>query len=75
MYRRLYIAFIDHVVIRSQGPLNVCCSLNYQFSINNWISREEEKQRLKRIFMYFGENCGKYIHYIPIHMFVLLTRR
>jgi hypothetical protein len=33
--RRLYMTFIDQFVIQSQEPLNLCCFLNNQFTINN----------------------------------------
>jgi hypothetical protein len=36
-FRRLwlYIALTDQFVIQSQGPLNLCCSVNIQFPIDN----------------------------------------
>jgi hypothetical protein len=65
IYCRLCIAFIDHFVIQSQGPLNLCFSVNNQFPINNWISSEERKLCLKRMFVYFYETCGKCVCYTP----------
>jgi hypothetical protein len=46
-YRELYNAFIDEFVTQSQDPLNACRPVNSQFRINNSISREKRKQRLK----------------------------
>jgi hypothetical protein len=42
LYRRLYIGFTDHFAIQSQDPMNLCCSLNNLFPINNWIIEKQE---------------------------------
>jgi hypothetical protein len=35
IYRRLCVALFVQFVIQSQGPLDLCCSINNQFTINN----------------------------------------
>jgi hypothetical protein len=47
------------VLIQIKGPLNLCGSINSQFPIQNWISREEREGSLKCMLVYFGETSGK----------------
>lgn len=75
MCHRLYIAFIDQIVIENQGLLNPCCSLNSRFLINSLMDREEIKQYLKCMFVHFYENCEKYIHMIVMCSFLLLMKK
>jgi hypothetical protein len=46
IYRRLYITLFDQFVIQSQDPLNLCCSVNNQFPINNCQSREKTMSKM-----------------------------
>jgi hypothetical protein len=74
MYRRLYFAFIYKFVIQSEGPLNLCCSVNNKFPVNSWVSTEESKG-LQSMFMHFSANSEMYVHYIAIPSLPLLIKK
>jgi hypothetical protein len=59
IHRKPHIAFVDQFVIQSQGPLNLCYSINNQFPTNNWISREDRTTIFKTHVHVFRWNLWK----------------